>query len=785
MPVALIRKILQPSQPKRARTHTLLQMEAVECGAAALGIILSYYSRIVPLAELRRDCNVSRDGTSAANILKAARNYGLNGKGLKNAPGTKDYLKALKSLRPPFIVFWNFNHFLVVEGIGKKRVYLNDPASGRRTVSLEEFDRSYTGVILVLEPGQNFEKGGKKTNVLSALVSRLQHSWGTILFCLLAGLLLTAPRLAVPAFSQVFVDEILVSERYDWLRPLIIGMALTTVLRVGLARLRLTYLRALLIKLSIATSGQFLWHILHLPVGFYAQRFAGEISCRMQLNDKVAGIVSGRLGTTVIDAVMMVFYFLLMIQYDGLLTGIAVGFAAINFVALQWLSRVRVDANMRLVQEYGKLTGVTVGSIQTIETLKASGLESDVFAKFAGYYAKALNMTQELGLQSQVLTILPALLTAVTTTAILVVGGLKVMDGDLSIGMLVAYQSLIASFLEPVSSLVNFGSTLQDLEADLNRLDDVLQNPVDEEVERVAGDNRVWLTSPPTPLLQGEGSKSPPFPSREALLGGLGLSYTNGIGREEEFPHHQVRIPFRLQGYVELRNVTFGFSRIDKPLIENFSLSLKPGQRVAIVGSTGSGKSTVVKLLTGLYQPSDGEIMYDGIPRMQIPRAVLANSLAMVEQDIFLFAGTVRDNITLWDATVPQADLVRACQDAAIHDLIVSLPGGYEAELIEGGMNLSGGQRQRLEIARALVRNPSVLVLDEATSSLDAQTELIIDRNLRRRGCACIVVAHRLSTIRDCDEIIVLERGKVVQRGTHEQLCEAGGSYVRLIRTEG
>lgn len=762
MPFAFIRKILQPTQPRRIRTPTLLQMEAVECGAAALGIILSYYNRIVPLEELRRECNVSRDGTSAANILKAGRNYGLNGKGFKNAPDQKDYLKALKALRPPFIIFWNFNHFLVVEGIGKKRVYLNDPASGRRTVSLEEFDHSYTGVILVLSPGQNFEKGGKKTNVLSALVFRLQHSWGTILFCLLAGLLLTAPRLAVPAFSQVFVDEILVSERHDWLRPLIIGMVLTTVVRVGLARLRLTYLRGLMIKLSIATSGQFLWHILHLPVGFYAQRFAGEISSRVQLNDKVAAIVSGRLGTTVIDAVMMVFYFLIMVQYDWLLTEIAVGFAAINFVGLQWLSRVRVDANMKLAQEYGKVTGVTVASIQTIETLKASGLESDAFAKFAGYYAKALNTTQELGLQTQVLTILPALLTAVTTTAILVVGGLKVMNGNLSIGMLVAYQSLVTSFLEPVNGLVNFGSTLQDLEADLNRLDDVLQNPVDGEVERKedtgtrghgdAGrkDGVTFSASPRLPLSASSSS-----------------------------------IPFRLQGYVELHNVTFGFSRIDKPVIENFSLSLQPGQRVAIVGSTGSGKSTIVKMVTGLYQPWDGEIYFDGILRTQIPRAVLANSLAMVEQDIFLFAGTIRENLTLWDTTVPQGDLVRACQDAAIHDLIVSLPGGYEAELIEGGMNLSGGQRQRLEIARAMVRNPAVLVLDEATSSLDAQTELMIDRNLRRRGCACIVVAHRLSTIRDCDEIIVLERGKVVQRGTHEQLCEAGGSYVRLIRTEG
>ncbi|MEG4559679.1 NHLP family bacteriocin export ABC transporter peptidase/permease/ATPase subunit [Microcoleus sp. F8_C2] len=736
-----MQKILQQTKPNRTRTPTLLQMEAVECGAAALGIILGYYSRIVPLAELRRECGVSRDGSSAFYLVKAARNYGLIAKGFK-AP-----LEKLKTIPSPYIVFWNFNHFVVVEGFGKKCVYLNDPATGRRTVSLEEFDRAYTGVILVMEPGPSFEKGGKTRNTLAALVSRLRHSWGTILFCLFAGFLLTVPRLAVSAFSQVFVDEILVSERQDWIQPLVLGMVLTAVLRGILASLRLTYLRNLMLKLSVTMSGQFVWHILRLPVGFYAQRFAGEISSRVSLNDKVAGILSGTLGKTIIDTVMMVFYFLIMLQYDRLLTGIALVFASINFFALQLMLRTRVDANLKLAQEYGKVNGVAIAGIQTIETLKASGLESDSFAKFAGYYAKALNAQQDLALQSQVLTILPTLLSALMTASILTVGGLKVMDGTLSVGMLVAYQSLMAGFFEPIDSLINFGSLLQDLEADLNRLDDVLQNSVDSEVER-----------------GGEAEKEK---------------------GEKTFSVRQSPITSRLQGYVELQNITFGYSRVEKPLIENFSLSLKPGQRVAVVGTSGSGKSTIAKLICGLYQPWSGEILFDGTPRKQISRSVLTSALAMVEQDIFLFGGTVRENLTLWDSTVAPADLVKACQDAAIHETILSLPGGYEAKLIEGGMNLSGGQRQRLEIARALVRNPAVLVLDEATSSLDAQTELMIDRNLRRRGCSCVVIAHRLSTIRDCDEIIVLEQGLVVQRGTHEQLWAQGGSYVRLLRTEG
>ena len=736
----MISSIRRRLLPRRVRTPTLLQMEVVECGAAALGIILGYYSRIVPLAELRRECGVSRDGSSAFYLVKAARNYGLTAKGFKAQ------LEKLKTIPSPYIVFWNFNHFVVVEGFGKKCVYLNDPATGRRTVSLEEFDRAYTGVILVMEPGPSFEKGGKKRNTLAALVSRLRYSWGTILFSLFAGFLLTVPRLAVSAFSQVFVDEILVSQRQDWIQPLVLGMVLTAVLRGILASLRLTYLRNLMLKLSVTMSGQFVWHILRLPVGFYAQRFAGEISSRLSLNDKVAEILSGTLGKTIIDTVMMVFYFLIMLQYDRLLTGIALVFASINFFALQLMLRTRVDANLKLAQEYGKLNGVAIAGIQTIETLKASGLESDSFAKFAGYYAKALNAQQDLGLQSQVLTILPTLLSALMTASILIVGGLKVMDGTLSVGMLVAYQSLMAGFLGPIDSLINFGSLLQDLEADLNRLDDVLQNSVDPEVETGPEESK------------GEGGKT--------------------------FSLQQSPITLGLQGYVELQDITFGYSRVEKPLIENFSLSLKPGQRVAVVGTSGSGKSTIAKLICGLYQPWSGEILFDGTPRKQISRSVLTSCLAMVEQDIFLFGGTVRENLTLWDSTVAPADLVKACQDAAIHDTILSLPGGYEAKLIEGGMNLSGGQRQRLEIARALVRNPAVLVLDEATSSLDAQTELIIDRNLRRRGCSCVVIAHRLSTIRDCDEIIVLEQGLVVQRGTHEQLWAQGGSYVRLLRSE-
>ena len=745
-PLLPLQKLLR-IRGRRVKTPTLLQMEAVECGAAALGIILGYYRRIVPLPELRQECGVSRDGSKAANILKAARAYGLQAKGFKKE------IEQLQDLRPPYIVFWNFNHFLVVEGIRKRRVYLNDPGTGPRTVSRQEFDEGYTGVVLVMEPGPEFVKGGRKPSLILALWERLRGAAGALAYCVLAGFLLTIPGLVVPVFSQVFVDEILVQGRQHWLRPLIIGMVITAILQGLLTLLRLRYLRRLKIKLSVGMSSRFLWHILRLPVGFYAQRFAGEISNRTSLNDQVADVLSGRLATTVIDAVMVVIYALVMIQYDPVLTAIVVSFAAINIFTLQWVSRQRIDTNQRLIQEYGKAAGASISALQSIETLKASGLESDFFSRWSGYYTKAINSQQELGLTNQIFSVLPTLLSALSSLVLLVIGGLRVMDGHLSIGMLVAFQGLMQSFLLPVNNLISFASTLQELEGNLIRLDDVLRNQTD-------------------PQIEGRSQES----------GGR----MSGV-RKGESPSSWLLAPdtCRLQGYVELRNITFGYSRVDPPLIENFNLKVLPGQRVALVGGSGSGKSTIAKLVSGLYDRWSGEICFDGKPRDQIPRQVLTNSVAMVEQDILLFGGTVRENLTLWDATVPEKNLVRACQDAAIHDVILSMSGGYDAELIEGASNLSGGQRQRLEIARALVNNPSVLIMDEATSALDAETERIIDENLRRRGCTCLIVAHRLSTIRDCDEIIVLDCGKVVQRGTHQALWQVEGVYSRLIRTEG
>ncbi|WP_319423547.1 NHLP family bacteriocin export ABC transporter peptidase/permease/ATPase subunit [Pleurocapsa sp. FMAR1] len=726
-PRQYIQKLL-PSR-RRVKTPTLLQMEAVECGAAALGIIMYYLGRIVPLPELRRECGVSRDGSKASNMLKAARRYGLEAKGFKKE------LTQLRELPLPYIVFWNFNHFLVVEGWGKEKVYLNDPASGPCTISLQEFDEAYTGVVLVMQPGEEFKRGGRKTSMVLALWSRLKGTTGALAYCLLAGFLLTLVGLVVPVFTQIFVDEILIQGRQQWLRPLLLAMAIAAILQGALTLLRLRYLRRLKIKLAVGMSSRFLWHILRLPISFYAQRFAGEISNRTSLNDQVADILSGQLASTVIDTVMLGFYVIVMSQYDWALTAIVVSFALINVITLQSISRQRKDANQRLIQDYGKAAGASIAALQSIETLKASGLESDFFARWSGYYTKAINSQQELGVTNQTLSVLPVLLSALSAAFLLAVGGLRVMDGHLSIGMLIAFQGMMQNFQQPVDSLVSFGRTLQELDGNLIRLDDVLDNPTDPQLEH-----------------RSEDQSSPTFTPK-------------------------------LAGHLELKNLTFGYSRLETPLIENFNLKVKPGQRIALVGGSGSGKSTVAKMVSGLYESWSGEILLDGKPKSEIPTQLLTNSLAMVEQDILMFEGTVRDNLTLWDTTVPDKYIKQACRDAAIDDVIQSLPGGYNAKLAEGAANLSGGQRQRLEIARALVNNPSILIMDEATSALDSETEKIVDRNLRRRGCTCLIVAHRLSTIRDCDEIIVLDRGKVVQRGTHEELWQQEGVYARLIKS--
>jgi NHLM bacteriocin system ABC transporter peptidase/ATP-binding protein len=703
-------------------------MEAVECGAAALAMVLGYHGRVVSLEELRVACGVSRDGTKASNILKAARQYGLKGKGFSKEP------HQLAGLPLPAILFWNFNHFVVLEGFGRGRVYLNDPASGPRTVSAAEFDEGFTGVVLVFERGPEFQRGGARRGLLRPLARRLAGAGAGLGFVLLASLALVVPGVLAPVFTRVFVDYYLVAHMPGWLQPLLLGMAVTAVLRAVLTWLQQRALLRLETRLALTTSYRFFRHVLRLPMEFFTQRFGGEIGGRVEINDRIAQLLSGELATALLNLFTAAFFIALMFYYAPLLTVIGLGIAGLNVLALHFVARRRKDGYQRLLQERGKLLGTSLAGLQTVETLKATGSESDFFARWAGHLATVLTAEQALGLSTLLLAAVPPFLTTLTTVAILGVGVLRVMDGQLTIGLLVAFQSLMASLMTPVNQLVTLGGNLQEIEGELSRLDDVLRYGPDPEL------NTSQVSENPV----GDG-------------------------------------PAKLAGHLELRGVTFGYSRLQPPLIEDFSLTLRPGARVAVIGLSASGKSTVAKLVSGLYKPWQGEVLLDARPRAQVPRAVLASSLALVDQDFFLVEGTVRELLTLWDETMPEEQVVQAAKDACIHEDIAARPGGYDSRVEEAGANFSGGQRQRLELARALVANPTLLVLDEATSALDPLTEKTIDDNLRRRGCTCLIIAHRLSTIRDCDEIIVLDKGRVVQRGTHEALATVDGLYQQLI----
>jgi NHLM bacteriocin system ABC transporter peptidase/ATP-binding protein len=721
----------RPSSPftaKRVRTPTVVQQEAVECGAAALAIVLGYHRRVVPLEELRVACGVSRDGAKAANVLKAARSYGLE------ASGMRTETSGLAKSPLPAIVFWNFNHFLVVEGAGPRGVWVNDPAVGPRRVSWEEFEGSFTGIVLELKRGPEFEPGGSRPRLVSALAARLSivAAASPLALCVIAGLALAIPGLIVPAFLKIFVDLVLDQGERHLVVPLVLGLLAAAVAQAGLTWLQQVVLIRLSTKLSLSMSTRFVQHMLRLPVGFFLQRFAGHLVARVGLNDQVASLLSGQLTTTLLSLVSAAVYGVAMLVIDPLLGAVAIGLGGANFIALRAVSRRRRDVNVVLVSETAKLNAVSFAGIQAIETIKASGAEDDFFARWSGQQAKVVNGRQDLGVATQALATVPTLLGALSAAAIVTLGALRVLDGSLSLGSLLALQSLAISFTVPIQSLVTLGETLQEAEGNLASLDDVLRYPA------------------------------------EASNGTAALADR----------------PARLSGRLELEEVTFGYSPLAPPLIDGLSLVIEPGHRVALVGPTASGKSTVARLVAGIFRPWSGRILLDGVPRDELAPDLVAANVSLVDQEINLFEASIRENISLWDPTIPEQEIIRAARDASIHDDITRRTGAYERRVEEGARDWSGGQRQRLEIARALATEPALVILDEATSALDPVVEREIDEALRARGCACLIVAHRLSTIRDCDEIVVLDQGRVVQRGPHDQLMAEGGLYAELVTAD-
>lgn len=722
------RPALVSSRQRAVRTPTVLQMEAVECGAAALAMVLGHYGRFVPLEELRIACGVSRDGSRASNLLKAARSYGLKAKGMQMD------LAALAGVRPPAILFWEFNHYVVYDGmgrrLGRRGVYINDPAKGRRFVPMDEFDTSFTGVVLTFEPDDGFRRTGRKPGVMGAVPARLRGTSGTMLAAVISSLLLVLVGAAVPALSRTYIDMFLIGDQTSPLGVLFASMAGALVLTATLTALQQANLLRGRIISSTLGSARFLRHLLRLPVTFFSQRNPADLVQRLQSNDAVAETLARDLAAAGVDAVVVILYAVLLWTYDPQLTVVGIGIALLNVVAMRIVIRVRATGTQKLRAESARLTNTSYSGLTLIETMKATGGENGFFRRWAGQHAVTLDVQQRLGVPSAWLAVVAPTLAALNSALILMIGGLRAVEGHLSVGLLVAFQALVTSFTAPITRLNGVAGRIQDFAADVARLKDVENFPVDPLYSR----------------------REPPAGTR------------------------------RLKGHVELEDITFGYSPLDAPLLKGFSLSVGPGQQIALVGGSGSGKSTVSRLISGLYAPWEGTIRIDGMRLEDIPRGALAASVSFVDQDVFLFEGTVRDNVALWDPSITDEAVIAALEDAAVYDVVARRPGGIHSRVEQDGRNFSGGQRQRLEIARALVRRPSVMVLDEVTSALDAATEQTVMDNLRRRGCACVVIAHRLSTVRDSDEILVLDRGTVVERGRHEHLVAVHGAYAELVK---
>ncbi|MBR6012645.1 MAG: NHLP family bacteriocin export ABC transporter peptidase/permease/ATPase subunit [Selenomonadaceae bacterium] len=715
---------------RRVKVPTVLQMEATECGAASLAMILAHYDTWIPLEKLRQECGVNRDGSKASNVLRAARNRNCQANGYRW--NVARILELIDEDIFPMIIHWEFNHFVVLEGIKNNVAYLNDPAMGRRTVPLDEFRTSYTGVALIIQPGKGFKKEGHRYNVFTDIAKKLfQDKWAA-LFVFILELCAIIPGLASPVMSQIFLDDILTKKHPDWMFNFCLAMTVSFIVSGVMAWLRAVVLTEWQRKLTLADSSSYFWHLLRLPMAFFHQRYAAEVAGRVGFNMSIAGVLSGPAATAVLDLLVAIFYLLLLLQYDVTLTLIGIAFSSVEIIFFFAMRRHLTDLNMKIQQDSGKAYGVAMNGLRMIETIKANGDESDFFTKWAGYQTKVLHASQETAIWSMTVKLLPTLLGGINGALIMTLGGFSIMDGALTAGMFTAFQSLMGSFQAPVNALLGLGSTLQTTEMQMQRLNDVRKYEIDD------------LN----------------FPADED---------------KRTFPKE------RLSGELTLKNLNFGYSPLDKPLLENFDLNLKPGGWVAVVGASGSGKSTLAKVVTGIYKEWSGEIRFDGVERAKIPRAVILNSVSAVDQDIFLITGTVAENIALFDDSVRKSDIVQAAKDACIDEDILKLEGGYDAQVSECGLNFSGGQRQRLEIARALCVNPSLLVLDEATSALDPMTEQKVLENIRHRGCSCLIVAHRLSTIRDCDEIIVLSHGKIVERGTHNEMIQHDGAYRRLI----
>ncbi|MBR3184994.1 MAG: NHLP family bacteriocin export ABC transporter peptidase/permease/ATPase subunit [Oscillospiraceae bacterium] len=721
--------VKQPVRRGRAKVPVVMQMETLECGAASLAMVMAYYGKWVPLEQVRLDCGVSRDGSNAKNVLVAARSYGFEAQGFRCEVGA---LK--KDMSYPCIIHWNFNHFVVLDGFKGDWAYLNDPARGEVKVSMEEFDRSFTGICLQITPGPDFQPGGKPKSTLAFARKRLVGAGAAVAFVMLSSVIGYLFGIINPIFSRFFMDRLLTGENRELLMPFIVLMSVMAVAQVIVAWIQAIYELKISGKMALVGSSTFMWKVLRMPLEFFTQRMAGDILQRQGTNASIAATLVNTFAPLLLNTIMMFFYLIVMLRYSVMLTMVGIVTIILNLLMSQIISAKRVNITRVQMRDSGKLVAATVSGIQMVETIKASGAENGYFQKWSGYQASVNAQSVKYAKLNQYLGLIPALLTTLADAAVLILGVWLSMQGSFTLGKVLLFQGFLSSFMAPASTLISAGQMIQEMRTEMERVEDVMEYPTDSAFA--------------------------------------------------ELPLDEDADYSKLTGQIDIKDISFGYSRLGKPLIQNFSMSMKPGSRVAFVGTSGCGKSTLSKLISGLYQPWSGEILFDGKPISEIDHSVFTGSVAVVDQDIVLFEDTIANNIKMWDESIEDFEMILAARDAQIYDDIMAREGGFYSRLTEGGKDLSGGQRQRIEIARVLAQDPSIIIMDEATSALDAKTEDELVKAVKDRGITCIVIAHRLSTIRDCDEIIVLDKGVVVERGTHEELYAKGGFYTELISSD-
>ena len=722
------RKIKPTITKGYAKVPIIMQLEALECGAASLAMVMAYYDKWVPLEQVRSDCGVSRDGSNAKNICKAAKSYGFKVQAFSRTP------KSIKEKgKFPCIIHWNFNHFVVLNGFKGKYACINDPARGAIKVGPEEFDRAFTGITLNITPDEGFEPGGKRQSTLSFAKKRLIGAGAAVLLVMLTTVISSMFGIINPIMSKIFMDRLLTKTNSSWLMPFIALMTVLAAVQIIVGWAQTIYSLKINGKMSVIGSTSYMWKVLHMPMEFFSQRMAGDIQSRQVTNASIASTLVDTFAPLILNTIMMIIYLCLMLRQNVWLTLIGIGTLLINIFMSRIISEKRVNITRVKQRDSAKLSATTVAGIEMIETIKASGAENGFFQKWSGYQASVNAQDVKSAKMNNHLGMIPTFLSTFANYAVMIMGIWFVMHGKFTLGSLQMFQGFLGSFMSPATMLISAGQTIQEMRTQMERVEDVMQYPDDPN----AGDR----------IIEGDKLR-------------------------------------KLGGKVELKNISFGYSKLSEPLISDFSMCMEPGSRVAFVGASGCGKSTLSKIISGLYQPWSGEVLFDGKPRDQHSRAVMTGSIAVVDQDITLFEGTIADNIKMWDESIKDFEMILAARDAQLHEDIMAREGGYQCRLVSGGRDLSGGQRQRMEIARVLAQDPSIIILDEATSALDAKTEYEVVKSIKERGITCIVIAHRLSTIRDCDEIIVLDKGKVVERGTHDELMKLGGTYTDLVTNE-